>query len=393
MIYKIRVWENSRAPARLAGELICEVDPRGRLRSAFRYDREFLETGYALDPVTLPLKDIPMEAPSGFFGVFEDSLPDDWGRRLLVRKHNIPRHEQNLPNLLLALGNTGMGALAFTTKNTPDAPMVEPSVMHLGELVAAAEKFERGEALDIELTRLFTAGSSAGGARPKALVYDLDRDLHQLAKFPSSKDDVDVVRIEAATMELAAVAGLHCPCSYVVECGTKPVLLVDRFDLMPGGRKHMISLQTLLQAEGYYQLRYFDILSIVRKYSSNPLKDSELLYRQMTFNGLIGNTDDHLKNFWMIYEQSTGWRLSPAFDLLPDVARRVEHILFFDMGAFYPGREKLLALGRSWGIPHNQLVFDEVATAVAAWKGTFSYHGVTEKDALRFKEIDARLAL
>jgi len=393
MIYKIRVWDNSKVPTRMAGELVCEVDPRGKLRSAFRYDREFLKTGYSLDPVNLPLMETPMEAPSGFFRVFEDSLPDDWGRRLLVRKHNIPRHEQNLPNLLLALGNAGLGALAFTAKDAPNTPLIEPSIMHLGELVEAAEKFERGEALDIELTRLFTAGSSAGGARPKALIHDPERDLHYLAKFPSSKDDVDVVRIEAATMELGAQAGLLCPHSYVVECGGKPVLLVERFDLLPDGKRHMISLQTLLQAEGYYQLRYFDMLGVIRKYSSDPQNDSELLYRQMVFNGLIGNTDDHLKNFWMVYEQSTGWRLSPAFDLLPDVARRVEHILFFDMGAYYPGRDKILAIGRSWGVSHHQTVFDEVATAVAVWKETFCHHGVTEKDALRFKEIDTRLVL
>lgn len=393
MIYKIKVWDKSKNPCRLAGEMVCDVDPRGKMQSAFRYDREFLEAAdtFSLDPVSLPLKAGTINSETGFFGVLEDSLPDDWGRRLLIRKHNIPRHEQNLPNLLLALGNSGLGALAFTTKDAPAPPAEEPSILHLDELVEAAEKFERGEALDIELTRLFAAGSSPGGARPKALVYDPETHTHCLAKFPSTKDDVDVVRIEAATMMLAGTAGLRPPETRLVGCCGKPVLLVDRFDILPGGYRHMISLQTLLLAGGYYQLRYFDMLSVIRKYSSDPLQDSELLYRQMVFNAIIGNTDDHLKNFWMVHEHGIGWRLSPAFDLLPDVTRRAEHVLFFDTGAYYPGRQKITALGRAWGIPHPEWTVDQVLTAVAGWEKTFKAYGVPDKDIPRFREIDSRI--
>ena len=86
-----------------------------------------------------------------------------------------------------------------------------------------------------------------------------------------------------------------------------------------------------------------------------------------------------------------GWRLSPAFDLIPDVGRNGEHVLFFDLGAYYPGRQKLENLGRSWGIRNAERVVAEVFAAVAGWKEEFMGVGVPEKDIIRFKEIDAHL--
>jgi serine/threonine-protein kinase HipA len=272
-----------------------------------------------------------------------------------------------------------MGALSFSDKEKPPVPSEGTSILQLSELVKAAEKFERGDVLDSELTLLFAAGSSPGGARPKAVVYDDAQDGHYLAKFPSVKDREDVVRIEAATMILAEQAGLVVPATRIVECEGKSILLVERFDVISGGgRRHMLSFQTLLKAEGFYQLRYEDLLGIVRKYSDDPQDDSVRLYRQMVFNAVVGNTDDHLKNFWMIYERGHGWRLSPAFDLIPDVGRRGEHVLFFDLGAYFPGRRKLEQLGRKWGIHKPEEVVAQVFDAMARWKEVFAGTGVPE---------------
>jgi serine/threonine-protein kinase HipA len=215
--------------------------------------------------------------------------------------------------------------------------------------------------------------------------------IHYLAKFPSIKDQVDVVKIEAATMNLAAKSGLDVPLTTLVQCGSRSVLLVRRFDIIPGGRRHMISFQTLLKAQGYYQHRYQDLLGVVRKYSTAPQEDSERLYRQMVFNAIIGNTDDHLKNFWMVHDREQGWRLSPAFDLLPDVGQRGEHVLFFDLGAHYPGRKAIESLGCKWGIRNAETVSAQVFEAVTGWKEEFIRAGVPESEIFRFNEIDARL--
>jgi len=394
MIYQIRVWERSNGDHRSVGEMVCEIAESGRIRSAFRYEPEYLsdKDPYALDPVSLPLKSGSFSTDHpGVFGVFEDSLPDDWGRNLLIRKHQIPRHGQTLPNLLLALGNTGLGALSFTDHATPHPPESEISILQLSALVEAAEKFERGEVQDSDITLLLSAGSSPGGARPKAVVLDAKTNSHYLAKFPSVKDREDVVKIEAATMSLAAKAGLSVPRTRLVQCSGKSVLLVQRFDIIPGGRRHMVSFQTLLKAGGFYQQRYQELLAIVRKYSSDPLQDGERLYRQMVFNAVVGNTDDHLKNFLMIHDREQGWRLSPVFDLIPDVGRRGEHVLFFDLDAYFPGRKNLEVLGKRWGVRNSELVVAQVFDAMAGWKDEFACIGVPDKDIVRFNEIDTHL--
>jgi serine/threonine-protein kinase HipA len=160
-----------------------------------------------------------------------------------------------------------------------------------------------------------------GGARPKAVVYDAAVGDHFIAKFPSSKDKFNVVCIEAATMSLAAKAGLEIPGTRLISCGNKPVLLVRRFDLGPSGRRHMISFQTLLKATGVYVNRYSDLLGVIRKISADPETDSAKFFRQACFNSAVDNTDDHLKNFWMLHDHQNGWRLSPAFDLNPDIGQ------------------------------------------------------------------------
>lgn len=395
MVYLIDVWVNLAGQQIKAGELICEINPsNGKSRGAFRYSAEYMgsKSAYPLDPISIPFTEgsISVDYP-GVFGAFQDSLPDDWGKRLLIRKHNLPRSRQNLPEMLLAIGSSSLGALSYSVSKQPLAPFYESSILTLNRLVHEAELFEAGTPDNTDIAHLLAAGSSPGGARPKALVYDPDQARHYLAKFPSSKDTVDVVRIEAATMSLAAKAGLNVPDTSLIKCAEKPVLLVERFDVTATGRRHMLSMQTLLKAEGYYQCRYRDLLDMVRMISTDPATDSGLLYRQMVFNAVIGNTDDHLKNFWMTCSPTEGWRLSPAFDLLPDIRGAGEHILLFDLGGYYPGRKTLEKLGRSWGISKSADIVEEVYTRLQRWREEFAAFGVIDADCNRFSEIDSNL--
>ncbi|MDD2583015.1 MAG: type II toxin-antitoxin system HipA family toxin [Desulfuromonadaceae bacterium] len=394
MIYRIGVWEKTSGDSRFVGEMISEFGEASKPRSAFRYGRTYLEdsSAFPLDPVTLPLtaESFTTSDPS-MFGIFEDSLPDDWGKRLLVRQHNIPRNSQNPPNLLLALGNSGLGTLSYSDNTNPADSPQDTSIIHLSELLTAAEHFERGDLEETGLSLLFGAGSSPGGARPKAVVFDEGDRNYYIAKFPSVKDQEDVVKIEFATMETARLAGLNVPDTRLVQCASKSVLLVHRFDIIPAGRRHMISFQTLLKAHGFYQLRYQDLLAVLRKYSNDPQEDSELFFRQMVFNAVVGNTDDHLKNFWIVFDHQQGWRLSPAFDLIPNIGRNDEHVLLFDTSAYFPGRVKLEKLGKQWGIHNSANIVAQVFDAVACWRTRFNNAGVPDVDTCKFKEIDSNL--
>ena len=167
---------------------------------------------------------------------------------------------------------------------------------HLKELQRLAGKFEEdATSVDEDLALLFQAGSSPGGARPKALNKESDRSF--LAKFSSIRDQFDVVALEAATMALARRAGVNAAPTKLVPCGTKKVLSVERFDIDNAGmgRHHLISKQTLLKAEGYYNAGYRDIADIIRRVWTNPGQDLVRLFKQLLFNVMIGNTDDHLK--------------------------------------------------------------------------------------------------
>jgi serine/threonine-protein kinase HipA len=380
-----------------AGDLACgDADAQGRYASAFRYTPAYLDDprAFPLDPANLPL------TPGEFQGsqlaaplmALEDALPDDWGRRLLILRHGLPRGRQAEPYLLRALAGQGLGALSFLPLGSSAQPSDDSAaLLDLDTLQEAARRLEQDGEVDDAHRLLLAAGSSPGGARPKALVKDAQG--HWIAKFSSRRDDVDVVGLEAASLELARLAGLEVP-DFRLEnlAGGRRALLVKRFDLAPeGGRRHMLSLRALLQAAGYYVLRYSDLIAALRRHSSQPEIDVPRLYRQMVFNALLGNTDDHLKNFWLLRDQR-GFTLSPAFDLLPDTGARREHVLLFDLTATPPGPSGLGELGRKWGVSGAAGICREVGDAVTRFGEIADQYAVPAQDRDRFaRDIQRRL--
>jgi len=343
-----------------AGELIIDKPDNkrgGALRGEFRYSQDYLKRpeAFPLDPNALPLTEDVFSAnrpKSGVHGVFEDALPDDWGRRLLIRHYNLTRQQQRVPELLSHMGS-GLGALAFGNKPV-ESDHVSASLHTLDDLLYAAESFEKGVDLDnTSLTALFQAGSSPGGARPKTLVQD--EGYAWIAKFPSIKDQFDVVSIEAATLQLAQDSGIKVPEFKCHQCSDRKVLLSRRFDVTRLGRRHIISMQSLLQADDYYMLGYGDMADLLRQYSVQPGLDLQTLYRQMLFNALIGNTDDHLKNFSMLHDDN-GYRITPAYDLLPNLAKNQEHVLRFGITATIPTKNELLKLAKNYNLNKVQAI-------------------------------------
>ncbi|MEW5965680.1 MAG: type II toxin-antitoxin system HipA family toxin [Pseudomonadota bacterium] len=394
---RLDVWLTLPDGSRLrCGELAFgDADHQGRYASAFRYVPDYLSDprAFVLDPVALPLveREFTSTQLNPPLQAFEDALPDVWGRRLLVLRHGLKRGRQSEPHLLECLNGGGLGALAFAPPATAPAWIdAAAEGVQVEALADAAARIEAGEPVDATCRLLLAAGSSPGGARPKALVHDAAG--HWIAKFPSRPDDCDVVALEAASLALARRAGLVVPDFRLVSLsGARRALLVRRFDRTSEGRLHMLSFRALLQASGYYVLGYADLLAAVRRYGAVPEVDVPLLFRQMAFNALLGNTDDHLKNFWML-RGAQGWRLSPAFDLLPDVAGLREHVLRFDLTPDAPGPDGLTALGRKWGVSGAAAIVDAVKTAVAQFAVVAAETGVPHTDIERFAtDIERRL--
>jgi serine/threonine-protein kinase HipA len=304
--------------------------------------------------------------------VFEDVLPDDWGRRLLAAAITADGGTPTLPEMLLRMRGGGTGALLFTATDAAPHPDQSVPSTALSKLLTAAAQFEAGTLPPgDEFRRLLEGSSGAGGARPKALVHDGSGEW--LAKFPSrARDDAyDVVGLEATCLALARRAGLEVPESRLQAIGARRVLMVKRFDVSAqGGRYHMVSLRTLCKERpGIYVHSYSDLAQVLRKHSASPADDLAALYRHMVFNAAIGNVDDHLKNFWMLVRPG-GFRLAPAFDLVPDISGRGEHTLSFQQGFACPARAEMIALAVEWGVARAARIVEDVVNATRAFATT-----------------------
>jgi serine/threonine-protein kinase HipA len=358
---------------------VGEMGSNGRV-CEFRYAPSFSESAkrFPLDPKNLTLEDYDKAIDRVLFGVFEDSLPDNWGRKLMAARYKLSHAEQSPHLLLQYLNNRSIGALHYENIGIKAAELENESIDSIGELAQAAKAFERGELSDdIMLQRLFNVAGSPGGAHPKASVLGHDG-LLKLVKFPSITDKYDVVRLEAACLELARMAGMQVPEFTVLETGTTRMLCLDRFDRVDDGCRHMISMQSLLNVSGYYQSSYVQMADVIREVGRNPTGDLHALYRQMIFNALIGNTDDHLKNFSMYY--CDGYDLTPTYDLLPNVNQKLGHTISFLHNDISPTRiEATGSLASRFKISRKiaEEIIDEVVEIVSGnWISVCSQYEV-----------------
>jgi serine/threonine-protein kinase HipA len=371
----------------VASSLNSSIPPNGR-------------TSRAASPWIRPPCHCDPSAPDGKpssstppLSVFDDALPDDWGRRLLARSLKLDGRSASPAEMLLRMEGGGTGALMLTEKPTlPEKAATTLVATHLSTLLTAAAKFENGALEPGDAFRELLEGSSrAGGARPKALVHDDTGEW--LAKFPSKTRDGshDVVGLEATCLELARRSGLVVPDSRLQPIGRRRVLLVRRFDITPfGGRVHMVSLKTLCKERpGVYVEDYSSIARILEKYSATPAADVSALYRHMVFNAAIGNVDDHLKNFWML-RRTSGYRLAPSFDLVPDVSGRMEHTLSFQHEFGCPTRAEFRELANQWHVPEATAILDEVVRAVRSFPALARKHEMRNSPSLDTVRQDIR---
>lgn len=401
----IQVWlRRPDGQADHVGELATgDVQQDGRFEAEFEYDERWLRSGEAfdLDPASLSrAKAARFRAPRGFgppLGIFSDALPDDWGRRLLSRELRESGIRPTDPAMLLRVSGHGIGALLFSETASLPELSASASTSDVADLIQAAEDFDRGTLEDgHRFRRLLHAGGTPGGARPKALVQEGATEW--LAKFPCPSRDNghDVVGLEAAGLDLARQAGIDVPDFELRRAGARRFLLVRRFDVLPGGgRAHMASMKTLLRERSDYQVdTYRELIAAVRKYSASPQADVDRIYRRAVFNVAFGNVDDHTKNFWFVHGEA-GWRLSKAFDLVPDIQASREHSLAIGHDRGAPNRSSLLSLGGEVGATEPRQVVLEVTGALEGLDEAFERHGLAPTPLLASikRDIQRRVAL
>lgn len=289
----------------------------------FTYGRSYLarDEAVSLYRPELPLRRGRQAPPPELeaAGVIRDAAPDAWGQRVILRRlaDKAPDAELPLLTYLLESGSDRVGALDVQTSPTDYRPRHHSAP--LDELLRATERFEAGEVLPEPLAKALLHGTSIGGARPKAALVTDGRSL--IAKFSSSTDTYPVVKAEAVAMDLAGRAGLSVAPTELVQVHGRDVLLVERFDRTPdGGRRAVVSALTILglhELAGRYAT-YFDLADVVREAFTERAATLRELFARITFNVLVGNTDDHARNhaaFWDGEELT----LTPAYDICPQL--------------------------------------------------------------------------
>ena len=383
-----------------AAECVLE-ETNGRLtRFAFRYDPSWhaRPASFSLDPAQLPLgrAEFTLHCLRGAPALIDDYLPDAWGRKVLARfalaKDRKRLNANSAIEILGLMGASRIGCLQLVPEGqAPDFARGYP----LGDLARAEELARRidddsfvPENVDqFELAYLGNGGSGGvGGARPKALFHD-DKGCY-LAKFNRDADRFNHARIELACLRMAAAAGIDAA-SGRVESGIngREVLLLDRFDIAAdGGRNHLITVNGLLKDPNTQQdpgqsFRYDDIHHLLSRYSVDPEADFEQLLKLMLFNRSINNTDDHERNFSLI-NRGGGYRLSPAYDLVPSLALGEYHAAGFGYRVSPPTASEVVRLGKVFGLSKATVArcAARVGAAIASWPDTAAEAGVSERE-------------
>ena len=300
--------------------------PRNDNRYIFGYGRSYLERPDAISLYTpeLPLRSGWQTPRSNMAiaSVLRDAGPDSWGQRVILEcLHGVRGKDADTGDLdqisyFLESGSNRIGGLEFQAG--PEVYTPRGSSATLDELYAAAEALQESRDLSEDLAAALVRGTSIGGARPKALI-DVGGVPH-IAKFSAASDPYPVVGAEALALEFARRVGIDTTGSFVTTSLGRDVLVIERFDRPPGGRRRIVvSALTMLgldEMEGRYAT-YPDLLDVLRRIGSDP-GVGRRLFQRIAFNVAVGNNDDHARNhaaFW----DGHALELTPAYDLCPQI--------------------------------------------------------------------------
>ena len=371
---------------------------RGVESASFVYDDRYLSDpdAYALDP-TLPLVTGALHTPIGraLYGAFGDCAPDRWGRTLIKRAEiaraklagTTPRSMSEADVLLGVRDDLRQGALRFQLGEEGPFLAAEdlgiPVLTDLPGLLDIAERAESDSAGYEDLMRLLRAGSSLGGARPKAHVIDAAGRI-AIAKFPSARSDTwNVMAWEKVALDLARDAGINVPDSELIHAGDRSVLVVDRFDRHVGTRIGYASAMTMLEASDGDQRSYLEIAGVIEERSSAATEDLRQLWRRIALSILISNTDDHLRNHGFLHERGDSWTLSPAFDLNPDPEPGPKELrTAIDFTDTHASIDILMDVADYFRLNAQEAigVLTQVTSAVERWRAVAATHGLEQAD-------------
>ena len=388
------------------GELVLSND-----KIYFKYHPDYLRNGFDLSPIKLPftgdIVSADREPFEGLFGVFNDSLPDGWGRLLLGRSlssKGIDIARITPLDRLAYVGTSGMGSLIYKPEFEPDKST--GAIPELDTLANEMNRVLQGTSSDV-LEELFVLGGSSGGARPKIftgynpntgdLIHGTD-DIPEgyeewIIKFPSSSDNVEIANIEFAYHKMALLAGIEMSeCHLFKGKSDKEYFGTLRFDRNKGKRLHIHTASGIMHDNFRMSTMDYGHLMDCAFRLEKHIKAYDKIFRLAAFNVYSHNRDDHSKNFSFLMNAKGNWQFAPVYDLTFSSSSYGFHSTMVAGESQNPGRKELLKLATHFGLKNAPQIIEEVQEAVSQWKTIAGEYGVSKDNRQSIEKVLDKLA-
>lgn len=360
---------------------------------------------------------LPRESYRGLPGLLADALPDDFGNELIdawMSQKGVDKNAVTSLDRLAYMGKRGMGAMEFRPAMGSHAETSAP--LQMKELVETARKvinadISTDDVAQAALANIIRVGTSAGGARAKAVVawnsateeirsgqFDVDPGFeHWMIKFDGVGKDLELGssrsygRIEYAYHLMAVAAGIEMsPCRLLIENG-RAHFMTKRFDRYNNQKHHVQSL-CAMQHMDYKQraTHAYESLFITAGRLQLNHRDNEQLFLRMAFNVVARNCDDHTKNFAFMLKEDQPWQLAPAFDITfahnPKGEWTYQHLMSVNGKFDEVTREDLLAVANRFSVSGAPALIGQVNDAVRRWRDFAGLAGLRGEDIPRISE-------
>ncbi len=402
-----------------------------KVYASFEYDKNFIKSEVEIAPIMMPLSDsiyeFPLLAGEPFYGLpglVADSLPDTFGNRIIEQwlvSRGKSLSDFTAIDRLCYTGKRGMGALEYVPASTEIHDINEK--INVSEMVKfASDVLSQREDISIRIkdnltySQLVSVGTSAGGARAKALVawnekkgeirsgqLDLGQDFdYWLMKFDNVskngdhglEDVPEYTLIEYAYYKMALDAGIEMNECRIYSNEGENHFMTKRFDRRDGKKIHMQSLSALAHIS-YKEPRLcsYEMAYQYMKEMKLPAKDIEQFYTRMVFNCLAVNQDDHVKNISFLMDKKGSWRLSPAYDVTfsYDVNNKwlQAHQMTINGKYIDIQYEDLVDAGNAMGIKKRKCgeIISKISEVVGNFEDYAAQAGLREKTYCTIREI------
>ena len=392
------------------GAIAWDVDTE---LASFEFESSFLTNKWDLSPLKMPIADAAKRVFSfpelrgtttfkGLPGLLADVLPDKYGNSLInawLSRNGRPTDSMNPVELLCFIGKRGMGALEFepiVPKTNNGATKIElDSLINIAqEILSGRQDFNTNLSGDEAkaLSDILKIGSSAGGARAKAVIaFNPDTKeirsgqtdapkgfTHWLLKFDGVTDQQlgtssGYGRVEMAYHLMAKEAEIEMTECRLLEENGRAHFMTKRFDREHGkGKLHIQSFCAIAHYD-FSEVTSFSYEQLFETMRSMllPYTDAEQLYRRMVFNVMARNCDDHTKNFSFSMDKTGKWKLAPAFDVChsyrPGSTWVSQHSLSINGKRQNITRDDLLEVAKNMNIKKADTIINQVNAVVSRW--------------------------